>query len=108
MGQIGADGLVPAVFGEDRSDLCVLKFFNVEGKQYLYRVKTYKDERAWDSTVHILLTNANSSTIPIGKKIFITMDKSSMNRVIVRFANLPEIVTLLYPLPQSDARNFLD
>ncbi len=75
--------------------------FNVKGKQYVYRVKTYKDERAWDSTVHILISTANSSTLQISKKIFITMDKTSMNRVIVRFANSPAIVTLLYPLPQS-------
>ena len=75
--------------------------FNVKGKQFVYRVKTYKDERAWESTVHILITNANLRTLQISKKIFITMDKSSMNRVIVRFVNLPEIVTLLYPLPQS-------
>ena len=75
--------------------------FNIKGKQFVYRVKTYKDERAWESTVHVLITTANRRTLQISKKIFITMDKSSMNRVIVRFANLPEIVTLLYPLPQS-------
>ena len=75
--------------------------FNVKGKQYMYRVRTYKNEKAWESTVHVLLTSANSSTLQISKKIFITMDKTSMNRVIVRFSNLPAIVTLLYPLPQS-------
>lgn len=75
--------------------------FNVRDKQFVYRVKTYKDERAWESTVHILITTANLRTLQISKQIFITMDKSSMNRVIVRFANLPEVVTLLYPLPQT-------
>ena len=75
--------------------------FNVNGKQYMYRVRTYKNETAWESTVHVLLTSANSRTLQISKKIFITMDKTSMNRVIVRFSNLPAIVTLLYPLPQS-------
>lgn len=75
--------------------------FNVKGKQYMYRVRTYKNETAWESTVHVLLTSANSRTLQISKKIFITMDKTSMNRVIVRFSNLPAIVTLLYPLPQS-------
>ena len=75
--------------------------FNVKGKQYLYRVKTYKNLKAWDSHVHILLTTANSNTFQIGKKIFIMVDKFSMNRVIVRFATQPEIVTVLYPLPQS-------
>ena len=75
--------------------------FNVRGKQYLYRVKTYRNEKAWDSNVHIFLTTANSDTFQISKKISITIGKFSMNRVIVRFAKLPEIVTLLYPLPQS-------
>lgn len=75
--------------------------FNVRGKQYLCRVKTFKNETAWNSNVHILLTTANSNRFQTRKKIFITIDKFSMNRVIVRFAKQPEIVTLLYPLPQS-------
>lgn len=75
--------------------------FDIRSKEFLYKVKTYKNQRAWDSNVHPLLTTANSTTIRIGNKISVMINKFSMKRVIVRFAGLPEIVTMSYPLPQS-------
>ncbi|MBI3430556.1 MAG: hypothetical protein HY050_11020 [Actinobacteria bacterium] len=75
--------------------------FGDGGKQFLYEVKTYKNQKAWDGRTHTLLATANTETIAISNAVTIRINRGSMKGVIVTFTDRPEIIGIAYPTPQS-------
>lgn len=75
--------------------------FEGEGKQFMYEVKTYKNQKTWDGRAHTLLATANTETIAISSNVKIRINRGSMKGVIVTFADRPEIIGIAYPKPQS-------
>lgn len=73
----------------------------LDTKPFLYEVKTYRNQKAWDARAHTLLATANTETIAISNVVTIRINRGSMKGVIVTFAHRPEIVGIAYPKPQS-------
>lgn len=69
----------------------------LDTKLFLYEVKTYRNQKAWDARAHTILATANTETIAINKSITIRINRGSMKGVIVTFAHRPEIVGIAYP-----------
>lgn len=73
----------------------------LDDKGFLYRVKTYQSLEVWKTHTHPFLAKVNTTTISVNKNISIKVNKLSMKRVIVSFKDKPEIVTIVYPKPQT-------
>lgn len=71
------------------------------GKQFLYEIKTYRNQNAWDSRSHTFLATTNTQTITVNKDLTIRINPTSMRGVIATFISKPEIVALAYPVPQK-------
>ncbi|MDP1713005.1 MAG: hypothetical protein Q8K86_11190 [Candidatus Nanopelagicaceae bacterium] len=70
-------------------------------KLFLYEVKTYRNQKAWDSRSHTFLATTNTETITVNKDVTIRINPTSMRGVIATFISKPEIVALAYPAPQK-------
>ncbi|MDP1721431.1 MAG: hypothetical protein Q8L08_10635 [Candidatus Nanopelagicaceae bacterium] len=75
--------------------------FSDENQQFLYEVKTYKNQKAWDTRVHTILATTNTETIVVSPEITIRINPTSMKGVIVTFTSRKEIVALAYPASQK-------
>lgn len=71
------------------------------GKQFLYEIKTYRNQQAWDSRAHNFKATTNIQTIPVDEDLTIRINPTSMRGVIATFVSKPEIVALAYPVPQK-------
>ena len=72
-----------------------------KGKLFLYEVKTYRNQRAWDSRVHNFKATTNTQTIHVNEDLTIRINPTSMRGVIATYVSKPEIVALAYPVPQK-------
>lgn len=72
-----------------------------DGKNYIYEVKTYKNQKTWDAHTHTILAMANISTIKLKNGTSIRINRSSMKGVIARYTNKAEILAIAYPTPQT-------
>ena len=70
-------------------------------KLFLYEVKTYRNQKAWDSRSHTLMATTNIETIKVNEDLTIRINPTSMRGVIATFISRPEIVALAYPAPQK-------
>lgn len=75
--------------------------YDIGSKQFLYEIKTYKNQRAWDARVHSILATTNTETITVNEDVTIRINPTSMRGVIATFSSRPEIVALAYPAPQK-------
>lgn len=75
--------------------------YSDRGKQFLYELKTYRNQKTWDSRTHTILATTNTETIDLDKGITIKINRGSRKGVIVTFAHRPEIVGIAYPNPQT-------
>lgn len=66
-----------------------------------YEIKTYVDEKTWDSHTHPILATAHIQTIAVNPEIAIRINPASMKGVIVTFSDKPEILAIAYPTPRS-------
>lgn len=73
----------------------------LDTKLFLYEVKTYRNQRAWDLRSHTFLATTNIETITVNKDVTIRINPTSMRGVIATFISRPEIVALAYPTPQK-------
>lgn len=73
----------------------------LDTKLFLYEVKTYRNQKAWDSRSHTFLATTNTETIKVNKDLTIRINPTSMRGVIATFISKPEIVALAYPAPQK-------
>lgn len=69
--------------------------------QFLYEIKTYKNQQTWNSRGHTLLASAGTETVTVNEDVTIRINPKSMRGVIVTFISKPEIVALAYPVPQN-------
>lgn len=70
-------------------------------QRYLYEVKTYESQNAWDTHTHPILAKSEITTLAVTPNISIKINRTSMRGVIVTYADKPEIVAIRYPKPQS-------
>ena len=75
--------------------------FDFRGKVFLYEVKTYRNQKAWDSRAHNFKAMTNTQTIRVNEDLTIRINPTSMRGVIATFVSKPEIVALAYPVPQK-------
>lgn len=68
---------------------------------FVYEIKTYKNQKVWDSHTHNILATANTKTIAVSKDLSIRINPSSMKGVIATYGNKPEILAIAYPKPQT-------
>lgn len=73
----------------------------LDTKLFLYEVKTYRNQKAWDARAHTMLATTNTETINVNEDLTIRINPTSMRGVIATFVSKPEIVALAYPAPQK-------
>lgn len=69
--------------------------------QFLYEVKTYKNQRVWDAHTHPISASVETKTMVVSKNLSIRINPKSMKGVIATYSNKPEIVAIAYPRAQS-------
>ena len=72
-----------------------------DGKNFIYEVKTYRDQKTWTAHTHTILATANTSTIKVGNGLSIRINRASMKGVIATFSDKAEILAIAYPTPQT-------
>ena len=75
--------------------------YSPSSKHFLYEIKTYRNQQAWDSRAHNFKATTNIQTIPVDEDLTIRINPTSMRGVIATFVSKPEIVALAYPVPQK-------
>jgi hypothetical protein len=75
--------------------------YSHSSKQFLYEIKTYRNQQAWDSRAHNFKATTNIQTIHVDEDLTIRINPTSMRGVIATFVSKPEIVALAYPVPQK-------